>query len=547
MSPALRTRPFVLPLVALAGLCLAASLAKPADAAPIVTLGVVIERVTQTECVDDGLFGCGSGADFYAAVELGDTGRATETGAIHDRNDIFPNWDVSRPLDLAQYAGGAAIVPVRIDIWDSDGGLRGASDHVDVWPERGRGIDLLVDLRTCNVRGDVNGQCGDHIVREGNESDRARLQFRVYVLGAEAAPTPLPGAPAGLQVRCLHEPLWPQPGQPVTIHAEAVDLRTEGTTVTPVNADIEIYLDGLAMAVRGCGAVPACDYSTPPQTGSSFSYGCMVRGWGSELWTGWRSVAVGDPGGSLAVPVMVTGDRKDRIDLVFLPDAPASFTGGNDPAFAAAAGRIIFEGYFREQVYLHHQQSLNFWLSLASLPAESYGTFPCWWTGAPLWWDNRFSFADAGAVVHTRPASFRDCAHFGAKLFTAPLNNLPVAVHETGHSPFGLADEYCCDGGYHETGRFPNLYEEPDACRADLNPLRAWDRRLRQNTDLRWRECREFEEDDPWLPDNTDWSLSDPGGGHLMDDNGTMRGGDYRRIHNLLKRCAAGEGGCNGH
>ncbi len=39
-----------------------------------------------------------------------------------------------------------------------------------------------------------------------------------------------------------------------------------------------------------------------------------------------------------------------------------------------------------------------------------------------------------------------------------------IMLHELGHSVFGLADEYCCDGGYWESGTKPNIYQTRDKC-----------------------------------------------------------------------------------
>ena len=43
---------------------------------------------------------------------------------------------------------------------------------------------------------------------------------------------------------------------------------------------------------------------------------------------------------------------------------------------------------------------------------------------------------------------FRDCAPGGQRLFSSEPTSIGTVLHETGHRPFGLADEYCCDGGY---------------------------------------------------------------------------------------------------
>ena len=94
-----------------------------------------------------------------------------------------------------------------------------------------------------------------------------------------------------------------------------------------------------------------------------------------------------------------------------------------------------------------------------------------------------YLFADAGAIVH-RDASIRDCAPGGDRFFTGDATHMDggllgrVFLHETGHRPFGLADEYCCDGGYFQADPFPNVYEEPEDCEDDIAGLQSWTSRL---------------------------------------------------------------------
>jgi len=46
-------------------------------------------------------------------------------------------------------------------------------------------------------------------------------------------------------------------------------------------------------------------------------------------------------------------------------------------------------------------------------------------------------------------------------------------LHELGHSPVGLADEYCCDGGYFQSHPYPNIYYFKDlsSCLKLYSPL----------------------------------------------------------------------------
>jgi hypothetical protein len=64
-------------------------------------------------------------------------------------------------------------------------------------------------------------------------------------------------------------------------------------------------------------------------------------------------------------------------------------------------------------------------------------------------------------------------------VFSTEPTSLGTVLHETGHSPFGLADESCCDGGYWEQSVHPNLHNTLAGCQADAPRLR----RLRLSPD----------------------------------------------------------------
>ena len=127
--------------------------------------------------------------------------------------------------------------------------------------------------------------------------------------------------PIGLQVRCMHEPIYPQDGDEVTITARAIDENAD-----PVLADTyEIYVNDLSTPFEsatssggGLGALQA----TVTATDSQFSYGCRAVE-GFESAQSWRledpvlrSVDTGTPqnpdwGGSCR-SVQRPGRREDR-------------------------------------------------------------------------------------------------------------------------------------------------------------------------------------------------------------------------------------------
>ena len=63
---------------------------------------------------------------------------------------------------------------------------------------------------------------------------------------------------------------------------------------------------------------------------------------------------------------------------------------------------------------------------------------------------------DVRMLIHQ--TYWRDCAFFDSVSVLEFQEWNPVTMHELGHYPFGLADEYCCDGGYFQPHPHPNLY-----------------------------------------------------------------------------------------
>ena len=140
-----------------------------------------------------------------------------------------------------------------------------------------------------------------------------------------------------------------------------------------------------------------------------------------------------------------------------------------------------------------------------------------------------------------RDTSIRDCAPGGDRFFTGDATRtdggflVGSSCTRRGTALFGLADEYCCDGGYFQADPFPNVYEEPDDCEDDVAGLQSWDIKVGDppRTDS---SCREFEETvENWF--DPDWSVSDVENNHLMDDNLKPRGADRRRHEWLFGEC----------
>ena len=137
-------------------------------------------------------------------------------------------------------------------------------------------------------------------------------------------------------------------------------------------------------------------------------------------------------------------------------------------------------------------------------------------------WDTDLAFADAGGVIHTRDIG--DCAKFSLRMFSATAGEQPITLHESGHQPFGLADEYCCDGGYFEQPTLPNVYKSLANCETDA-----------PNVNRSNRLCRRVAKGAKVV----DWWTSDPAFNDLMLDNKTPNELDIRRIEWLFSKCDA--------
>lgn len=483
------------------------------------TVRVIVERVLVQDCLDGpgepGDWLCDE-ADPYAVITIGDAEQRTPS---RESDDFRPDWEVSTRLSLA-----LGSVPVALAIYDADGGLRGDDDHADILSGAGRDLQLTLDLATCAVTGHLTGTCGVQLTSSGDDGGDEEVQvwFRIEVVRSPSA--------LDLRIRCTHEPLWPQPGQSVTFTAEALDAALAPHVVQ----NIEIWIDGGATPAHACNAADDCSHVAGPFAGA-LDYACLARDAGREVWSGWRSVAVGTAGVGAAVPVLFTGPRTSRIDFVLLADRD-DYASAMDPSFLADALDVIRGAYFAEDMYMVNQDRLNFWIGQDLADAGGFSDGSCD-LDLPGNWDGAFAFADAGVVLHTD--TLRDCAVFDEHAFSSEPTALRTVLHESGHQPFGLADEYCCDGGYFDNWPFPNLYEDDrDDCEADLPRLRAWDDRLGQPLTPA-RACRSFEaHDDFWWGDET-WWLSDPSPDHLMDDNGLFRAADARRIDWVLDLCAS--------
>jgi hypothetical protein len=141
-------------------------------AAPNVKVRLIIERVDALNNIDNE-----SSADFYSHVFI--DGERFDRGTINNNDHITPDWRFEKSIDFA----AKQRVPIRIEIWDEDGGFNGPPDHVDINPGADRGLNINVDLSPCFINGDIVDNCRRSITTAGTQDEHASMQIRVEVDG----------------------------------------------------------------------------------------------------------------------------------------------------------------------------------------------------------------------------------------------------------------------------------------------------------------------------------------------------------------------------
>lgn len=521
-----RLRTCLVLLLSGAGLTLTVGTA-PAHGANPTNVRVVIERVEEHGCTDPF-----DGSDFYSRITI--DGHDTDFGEVEDEDEISPNWVAEQSVD----ADVTTTVPIVVKIADSDGGLYFGDDECDLTAGPGNDLHLTVDLGAvagCTVSGDVSGACDSVFTTTGGGDESVFVRFRVEV-DQDAVTQP----PDKALVRCLQSPLWPQPGDDVTITVEALDPAlhvgdtvqdSSSSTVPPlvdrtVTADrLEIWVGDKTGADQVVTSAKTATYTIDNVGAGDLVYSCKAVVGDHESFTGWRRVRIGAPVSGSAIPVMLTGGRANRVDVVLIPDGD-DYTGPGDPAFQTAVANVLKGAYFGEGFFLERQQAFNFWIADKTGDSEvpkAGGGVDCSPQG-PNDWATAYSWADTGAILHAN--NFRDCASSG--LFTSEPTSIGTVLHETGHAPFGLTDEYCCDGGYWENRPNPTMFDTQAECQADAPSLgRAAS------------DCRSITDTRP-DPDKT-WWTSEPTPNDLMNSRRTPpQAGDVRHIDWYLSECLDG-------
>lgn len=186
---------------------------------------------------------------------------------------------------------------------------------------------------------------------------------------------------------------------------------------------------------------------------------------GSEKNEDWTFAAGSWPWGNSPIPIWVNGAPAQRIDIAFVADRDDYTQGSN---MLADLEQLIFDGYHTNNGVKLGKRFWQFYYS------PELGFISDYNSGSPYTMDIPSSVTDEGiidhaAVIHT--TAKRDWAN-GGNFGTEPFN-VGTAVHESGHSAFGLSDEYSGGGHWTSNDHYHNNYDTEQACQ-DYNTRRGW-------------------------------------------------------------------------
>lgn len=467
---------------------------------------VVIDEIDLFECGDPA-----TSPDPYFHVTIDDVKLNEGSNEINYHGGVLQpsNAIYSTRVDASKTSIPIVIKLREADFWDAD-------DHCDIDPGQDNDINLMLDLRSCVITGDASERCGSIISSTGTGDEAARVDYHIDLDNPQVT---------GVQVRCLHDPLRPQAGQTVTITAEALDDNNAAMNVDR----IDIFVDSPTPAAT------ANFTSTVTASASTMAdiltYKCAVTLHSDVEDTGEREVYFGSvPTSQRAVEVLKTRPQSAAVDLVFFADRNSTYASADDPAFLDDVYDVLWDGLYHERTFLNWQASINIWIArdMATVNPSDVCKF-----SAPGHAIENFSFADSRIILQTHGGG---CAYRGWGIANFSASNAQIMLHEMGHAPFGLSDEYSNSDRttYFEARYLPNIYETRARCENDAPSVGK-------------TTCRQFFGNTLFIlsngtPYRERWYTSDPPTNDLMVDDRDPQDLDIRRIDDIFFRSCGGSG-----
>ncbi len=326
-----------------------------------------------------------------------------------------------------------------------------------------------------------------------------------------------------LQIQCIQTPVLPQPNQNITVTATVVD-----ESLAPHVADsIEIVIDTnrteTVIPNKSINSSSRLNYTIGPFSNlTTISYGCrgIDDSTSALLFTGMKKIVIGGFNeSSRAIPILFTGNRSTNMDILFIADNK-TFSSPMDPNFLIDVERAIAV-YHNQSILLKNQNKTNFWVAQDMGQAKN-NCEPI----PPTNWNSEYVSFEAAIILH-REDSIRDCTLTSTQLSTANMAALAkdryLFLHEMGHLPFGLADEYDNPGFFISSYPYQNVFNSKEECENYI-----------QDTLDFGKVCRKI----PYA-DNLEYFTADTKPDDLMVDNKQFQDLDKRRIEQWFENCLA--------
>lgn len=178
------------------------------------------------------------------------------------------------------------------------------------------------------------------------------------------------------------------------------------------------------------------------------------------------------PGVCRPVPGRNTGDHKDRIDLVFVPDEDYGSPDDIEtwlPTFLGHVDHKIVNRLGGQAPITGKLNRFNFYYTEKQGAVDNSNCAEE--SSIPDDFVEECPFADAVLVLHQ--TTFGDCSTVGISpdIFSGEGGTDRSFIHESGHGIFGVADEYDgspgCSTFYFQPDPNPNIWATEAACRTD--------------------------------------------------------------------------------
>jgi hypothetical protein len=301
--------------------------------------------------------------------------------------------------------------------------------------------------------------------------------------------------PPPLEIAVESSPIVALLGEPMMFTATALDAehadRLTGTIEIWVADVIEVGAHRPPTTpVMTCRQSSVCSVSiitATPTTGRVAFKAVAHDILGSFVQTPWRMAEVIDPSMIGTGAIVMAG-----VPMDFGPSPPVEFFGrfnqsktidtvyfpGNFDMSADGSDPTVFRGIVADHIkqlwglgpqrrfpstFLANQDNVSFWVALKNATVVNSNPFDPDPNNACSYGASTPPWSEVNAIVHRTPC--RDNSKRFFRLYSAksPL----ISWHEMHHVAFGLADEYCCDGGYWQQSIFPNVYLSHVDCVAD--------------------------------------------------------------------------------